>query len=304
MVVPAQPEVLQHTGSTLSEYLERQGYVLGEVLGSGAGGTVHLARNREGQTVAIKILSPNSDSASYVQYNPRKGEPLAHQLSRHENILSPTTIIYRNQNYQFADSPAEGQNPQIAAVVMPTEPNLQPLLLESIPPELRTLPNILNLFKQVADGLLHLHQNEVLHRDLKPDNILVSPQGKVYIIDFGLAIQNNGEVSSPVNQNLFAAPERINRTDDNSRLVYSFPSDVWTLGRIMHSFLTNQEPSGTIFDTQRFDYSLLPSLPSGYECLNELLSDMLRVTATERPTAEDVSRRLDKLLSTHRTETP
>jgi eukaryotic-like serine/threonine-protein kinase len=44
---------------------------------------------------------------------------------------------------------------------------------------------LINLFYQIAQGLAVLHENKYIHRDIKPDNILVSADGKIKIIDFG-----------------------------------------------------------------------------------------------------------------------
>jgi serine/threonine-protein kinase len=50
-----------------------------------------------------------------------------------------------------------------------------------------SLPRLVQVFKMVADGMVHMHRKEVCHGDLKPNNVMLSRTGEVKIIDYGLA---------------------------------------------------------------------------------------------------------------------
>lgn len=79
----------------------------------------------------------------------------------------------------------------------------------------------------------------IMHRDLKPDNILLGANKDVKISDFGLATVDNGlEKTSQMGTPLYAGPEiYINFTED-----YNFTCDVWSAGLILHEMLTATHP--------------------------------------------------------------
>jgi serine/threonine protein kinase len=85
----------------------------------------------------------------------------------------------------------------------------------------------IDLLVQVADGIEYLHSQGFLHRDICPRNIMVTKEGEVKLIDFGLAIPNRGEFLRPGNRTgtpNYLAPEVIRRTTTDSRV------DMFALG--------------------------------------------------------------------------
>ncbi len=294
LVIPREaPPTFHITRHHVMQYLTSSGYSLEATLGAGAGGAVYLATDPHGQRVALKIFTPKADNVKYFQYNSERGDHLIANIDEHPNVLRPSKIIYFDSTTTSCTEEPQTDR-QIAALVMPTEPRLTSLTTDNITPEMQTLPNALSIFRQMADGLQHLHSNHVMHRDLKPDNILITPEMRVRIIDFGLARMARAPASSPVNQSLFAAPERI--LGEGVDLNYHFPSDVWALGLVMRYFLTKEHPFTDLWQIQGFEHSTLPALPPQYECLNSLISSMLNPNPTLRPTAQQVQEQLTTLL--------
>src|SRR4051794_31852662 len=104
------------------------------------------------------------------------------------------------------------------------------------------LHQVIAIMKQVAAGLDVLHENGLIHRDLKPGNILVDDQGKPYIADFGLAKdhQNEGTVLTRPGQALgsmdYMAPEQIRGEEVGPA------TDVYALACMLFELLTGQPP--------------------------------------------------------------
>ncbi|XP_074602136.1 dual specificity mitogen-activated protein kinase kinase lic isoform X2 [Brevipalpus obovatus] len=91
-------------------------------------------------------------------------------------------------------------------------------------------------------ALNHLHANKVIHRDVKPSNILINRQGEVKLCDFGIAgpLINSVAKTVEVGCKPYMSPERINPS--TSKQGYDIRSDVWSLGITMLEIATGQFP--------------------------------------------------------------
>ena len=96
---------------------------------------------------------------------------------------------------------------------------------------------IQNIAAQLVSALYYLHSNRILHRDMKPQNILIGKGGKIKLCDFGLAKyktldDNKKPISSHVVTRWYRAPEVILGAES-----YSYPVDIWALGCIFAELL-------------------------------------------------------------------
>jgi len=98
----------------------------------------------------------------------------------------------------------------------------------------------LALFGQVCDAVAYAHQNLVIHRDLKPGNILVTDDGRAKLLDFGVAKLLSGAVEEATRNTpmtlSYAAPEQLTRT------TVSTATDIYALGVLLFELLTDRLP--------------------------------------------------------------
>lgn len=93
---------------------------------------------------------------------------------------------------------------------------------------------------QIAAGLQRAHDEGIIHRDIKPGNIIVTDRGEVKIIDFGIAILAGQDRMTKTGTSLgtvaYMSPEQVQGKDINNR------SDIWSLGVVLYEMLTGQLP--------------------------------------------------------------
>ena len=202
-------------------------YELRDVAGSGGMSSVYRARDTVlERTVAIKILHEHfSDDPEYVERFRREARALA-QLN-HPNIV---TVIDRGE--------FEGR--QFIVFEHVEGENLKELLDRE-----GQLPvdQALALVHQVARGLAFAHDHGVLHRDVKPHNILIDKDGVAKVTDFGIArslepADGLTETGTLLGTSEYIAPEqaRGNRVDERS--------DQYSLAAVLYELLTGEPPYG------------------------------------------------------------
>ena len=156
-----------------------------------------------------------------------------------------------------------------------------------------------NIVKQAAEGLAHAHERDLIHRDVKPGNILVTPDGVAKVSDLGLAFYindpNDPRIGKIVGTADYLSPEQI-----KTPLEVTTVSDIYSLGCTLYYAITGKVPfpGGTPKSKARRHLEETPWHPRRFneEVSDEfvdLIGDMMEKNPAERiQTAEEVAERL------------
>lgn len=266
-------------------------YVLFQEIGRGGMGVVYDAQQASlDRPVALKILHPDFASSQSALQRLRIEAEAAARLD-HPNIVPI---------YEIGE---QGGQPYLAMQLVEGES-----LAERITRSGARMaePEAAALVGKIARAVHHAHQRGILHRDLKPGNILLDERGEPHLIDFGLAkcleqdvgITRTGAfLGTPA----FASPEQA--TGNNRQLTTA--SDIYSLGAILYAVVTGQPPftadtaAETIERVRNSDppapRSIRPGLAEDLEtiCLKCLQKDPARRYATALALAEDLERFLE-----------
>lgn len=218
-------------------------------LGTGGQATVYTARLPDGQSCVLKefVLS-SSDSPGALIESAADFDNEAGLLSRLSDpkIVKLLDIFTEDRRIYLVLEEAKGDS-------------LRKLVQERGPLEEDT---VLKIAVQVCDVLEYLHSQDppLVHRDLSPDNLVLSPEGEIKLIDFSLAAKSSSA-------NFQAETNRITRSGCVGKFAYTPPeqfreqiepqSDIYALGGTLHYLLTGKDPKPL---TQSSPKSLNPGI--------------------------------------------
>ena len=103
-----------------------------------------------------------------------------------------------------------------------------------------TLTEVIDIMTQLTDGIAHAHESYIIHRDIKPQNIMIEDDGKIKITDFGIAMALNAtqltQTNSVMGSIYYLPPEQA------SGKTATVKSDIYSLGILMYELLTGTVP--------------------------------------------------------------
>lgn len=289
-------------------------FQLGEELGSGAVGTVYAAYDEAtGERVAVKEL--RRPRASAVESLRRELEVLHdHQ---HPNVVGVRELIEHGRHWLLVLELVPGTDllswvrygpkaianaTRAPAVPMPGAANDEGAD--------QTLMRLRAAYCQLAEGLRWLHRHDLVHRDIKPSNVRVTPEGRVVIIDFGLAmlkpnsrrpkttsapprpeaapVADGSSMSRTVGTPWYMAPEQA------SALTIGPPADWYAAGVVLYEALAGRLPfSGGGYEVMRKKLRFSPAPietynPQAPRDLVRLCDALLSIAPEDRPGAREV----------------
>jgi len=211
-------------------------YQIIDELGRGAMGLVYRAIDplieRE---LAIKTLLPDLPEEIVAEVRERflREARSAGKLS-HPNIVTVFDV---------------GEQDGVGYIAMELLPgrSLQQILRD---PEPLPFDTVAEIAAQVADALEHAHGNSIVHRDVKPANVVVAPTGRAKLTDFGIAwvpSSNTTQVGAALGSPKYMSPEQVTGQPVEPR------SDVFALGVVLYEMLARRSPFARPDDASPFD---------------------------------------------------
>lgn len=212
--------------ATRSDWLPRQigNYDILEILGMGGMGVIYRAIQKPlNRVVALKVLPPqmSGDNESSLRF---ESEAKAISMLQHQNIVQMYDYGEENGCRYFTMQYIDGEN--LAAKIAGKKP--------------MDLAEIVDYSKQVGRGLRYAHSMGIIHRDIKPQNVLIDKKKVARLSDFGIAklVSQNDITMAGVTVGTpeYMSPEQASGQD------LSIQTDVYSMGIVIYEMLTKRPP--------------------------------------------------------------
>ncbi len=261
--------------------------ILGK-LGRGGMGQVYSARDPElGRIVALKLLAPEW-TATRLALDRLIREAKAASALNHPHIVTIYEVVHSGNDLAIAMELIEGES--LRAYCRKPQPPSQ----------------VIHWGRQIAQALAAAHARGIVHHDIKPENLIVRPDGYAKVLDFSLARQSASGEQNQANQSHWShasgagagtlnymAPEQTRSKPATAA------SDIFSLGVVLFELVTGVHPflADSPLDTAHAIAYAAPKSPLALNrqippALNALILQMLSKTSGERPSADEIDRKL------------
>lgn len=240
-------------------------------LGSGAMGTVYMGyRVKDGMRMAIKRVKDSFANNPLIRERAKQEASLAF---RHHNLV---------EMIGYCEYAPEG-GPIFLVSKFVAGKNIDEYVREFLNGSDR-VEKICNAMFQVLDALEYIHSRGVIHRDIKPTNIMVEEDSNIRLMDLGIARMNDGNKFSQygfIGTPQYSAPEQILR--DKTRTVQiNAATDLYALGITMYELITGINPFDTDSEVDTLTRQIRHSLPPNDAVPKRIMSVLLKATEKEQ----------------------
>lgn len=250
-------------------------YALAERIGAGGYGEVWRGLDtRIRRAVAVKVLST-------AHAGDKEVERFAREAAAAGGLNHPRIVTV----HDFGQTRHDGRPVAYLVMELLAGESLRAVLDRGVPP----LRQALDWAAQVCEALAAAHASDVLHRDVKPGNVMVLPSGSVKVVDFGIA--RDGSLSDGLTTAgmvlgtpSYMAPERFTGAAVGPR------ADLYSLGCLLAELCTGRQPftGGTVFELVYQHTQLAPPAPSSVRPglppgVDRLVLDLLAKDPADRP---------------------
>lgn len=275
-------DVFACMNTVVTDAVEIPGYRIMKAVGVGGMASVYLAVQESlDREVALKVMSPTlAENAEFADRFLKEGR-LTAKLS-HPNLVTVYDIGLYGQVYYLAQEYIPGGT-----------------LREKMNAGM-TVPEILDVARDVAQGLAYAHEKSVVHRDVKPGNVLFRANGTAVLADFGIAKAMDSKTMSTQAGNSIGTPHYMSPEQARAEKVDG-RSDIYSLGAMMFEMLAGTPPYDA---SDPFSIALMhvthpvPQLPPKVAWLQPLIDRMMAKMPDARfSTGDEFVAGCDKLFS-------
>jgi len=236
LIAATMPITAGPTGTLPQQTVLQDRYVIIEKLGQGGMGAVYRAGDRRLSTVNWAIKEMSEAAITGPLERQQAHETFLHEAEMLAGLSHPN--LPRVTDYFEQDGKA-----YLVMEFVPGETLLSYLQREGLP---QLQARVFEWVRRLCDVLdyLHTQQPPIIFRDLKPANIMLTPQGQIKLIDFGIArLFKPGQAKDTLAFGTvgYSAPEQYGRGQTDAR------SDVYALGVLVHQLLSGYDPTATPF---------------------------------------------------------
>ncbi|KNC48531.1 CAMK/CAMKL protein kinase [Thecamonas trahens ATCC 50062] len=246
-------------------------YSFSRLLGKGSSGEVRLATVKAtGELRAIKIVRTDKLEPDSIDLIRLHNEIALLKVCDHENVVKLFDVVETETRLYLVMEYIDGSDlVHLWHYDNPLEPGL-------------TEDEARRLLIPIVQAIHYLHRNNIVHRDIKLDNVMVNSAGDVKLVDFGFAttIESGQLLSSWCGTPFYASPACFLHTPYDQR------ADIWSLGVLLYLLMEGQMPFETPQAIVAGSYYLPPKWSPA---LRDLMSNMLVVNEAHRFTISDVA---------------
>jgi len=220
-----------NTNTGVSLYINPSELELGQVIGHGSSGVVYAARHvPTGTFIALKVTAKQSINV----YERERRKQLVNDLKALDEIACPHFVKYFGAFFEEGVVKIAMELMDLGSIrriIKAVEGRPEPTVPEAV---------VQYIAQSTLQALLYFHKvKHMVHRDIKPDNILVNSNGEIKVSDFGVS-RELGSTAALCNTFVgtfaYMSPERIEKNN------YSFPGDIWSVGLLLVEMLRGFYP--------------------------------------------------------------